>query len=79
MEPASSNRCGSYSHKMKTQQNRKERKGFWKNELSNILLSLGVSLIALFSFTYFNPSIPEMFATVIFILTLLLLKIPNKK
>ncbi|MFH1787416.1 MAG: hypothetical protein ABH811_01345 [archaeon] len=45
-----------------------------KYTIVNLLIALGVSIIALFSFNYFKPSFEEMFSIVIFFLTLILLK-----
>lgn len=52
----------------------KELKKSWKTEVMDVFLALGGSLIALFAFNHFNPSIENMLAVVIFILTLILLK-----
>ena len=43
------------------------------------LLSLGVVVIAYFTFSYFNPSIKEMLLPIIFLLVFILLELPNKK
>jgi len=57
----------------------KKLKKCWKIEVLEIVLALAVSLIAYFNFTHFNPGIEEMFSVIIFILVLIILKIPNKK
>jgi len=51
-----------------------ELKKSWKGEVTDILLALGGSLIALFAFTYFNPPIENMLAAIVFILILILVK-----
>jgi len=56
-----------------------ELKKSWKEEIVDILLAFGVSLIVYLSFNYFNPSIQEMLIPLIFLLVLILLKLPNKK
>ena len=57
----------------------KKLKQEWKGEVVDILLAFGTALIAYFSFTYFIPSIEEMLIPIIFLLVLILLKLPNKK
>ncbi len=57
----------------------KKLKKEWKSDVLDILIALGASLIALFAFNYFNPSIENMLAAIVFILALILLKLPNKK
>jgi len=46
----------------------------WKGELTDILLALGGSLIALFAFKQFGPPIENMLSVIIFILILILVK-----
>ena len=52
---------------------------WFKKDVVNVLLALGASLIAYFSFNYFNPSTGDMLSAVIFILILILLKLTDKK
>lgn len=51
----------------------------WKVEVINIILALGVSLLAYFIFIYFKSSIQEMLVPIIFLLALILLQFSNKK
>ncbi len=52
----------------------KELKKSWKTEVIDIVLALGVSLIAYFSFNYFKPSIENMLAVIVFFLIFILVK-----
>ncbi len=68
-------KCGFILKKMSI----KKLKEQWKEEVVDILLAFGVVLIVYFTFNYFKPSIEEMLLPIIFILVLILLKLPNKK
>jgi len=40
----------------------------WKEEIKDILLALGASLIALVAFNYFKPSVENILAVIIFLI-----------
>jgi hypothetical protein len=50
-----------------------------KNEIINVLLSLGVTAIAYLAVNYFNPPIENLLYPIIFILILIYLELLNKK
>lgn len=56
-----------------------ENKKYLKEMSINVVLSLIVSAIAYFTFTYFNTSIKEMLIPIIFLLVLIYLEILDKK
>jgi len=45
-----------------------KQKIIWKDEVTDILLALGASLIALFAFKYFNPPIENILSVIIFMI-----------
>jgi len=57
----------------------KQRNKIGKKEIVNVLIALGVSIIALFSFNYFKPGVEEMLSVVIFFLILIYLNLIDKE
>ena len=51
----------------------------WKDDLLDVVVSLGVVILAYFAFNYFNPPIQSLLLPIIFLLVLILLKLPDKK
>ena len=56
-----------------------KNKKWLKSTGVNVLMSLAISILAYLSYISFKPSIEEMFVPVIFILTLILLEVMDKK
>jgi len=57
----------------------KKSKKFWETDVFDIAVALIISVFAYFIANYTQPQINEMFATILFILVLILLKVLGKK